>query len=196
MFHAKTHAPTAPDAVKTVERPFYPLLFSPQKIDLEGEEEHHVRRRVAFDAFDGSLVLLSRPSQHHHRGCLLRARSGSFASSSSLSSPPATQFAVKNERAIRHALRAQNDDENDENTSSLSTSLAKSLAEELCLLSVGAADASNGSFCERKKALKRRLLIASLLEEAEAEVNTRRRRGKTSTMTVKTTKAEIERELQ
>ena len=125
----------------------------------------------------------------------LRARSGSFASSSSLSSPPATQFAVKNERAIRHALRAQNDDENDENTSSLSTSLAKSLAEELCSLSVGAADASNGSFMERKKALEKALLMASLLEEAEAEVNDAKKTRKTSTMTVKTTKAEIEREL-
>ena len=125
----------------------------------------------------------------------LRARSGSFASSSSLSSPPATQFAVKNERVNRHALRAQNDDENDENTSSLSTSLAKSLAEELCSLSVGAADASNGSFMERKKALEKALLMASLLEEAEAEVNDVKKTRKTSTMTVKTTKAEIEREL-
>ena len=69
MFRAKTRARRRLTRVKTVERPFYPLLFSPQKIDLEGEEEHHVRRRVAFDAFDGSLVLSSRPLQHHHRGC-------------------------------------------------------------------------------------------------------------------------------
>ena len=190
MFRAKTRARRRLTRVKTVERPFYPLLFSPQKIiRFRGRRRascppsSRVRRvRRVVGVVVATIAAPSSRLLRFERGPVRSRRLHLCLHHPRLNSPSKTRvFASSHSGAVsRKRRRAKR---------------PKSLAEELCSLSVGAADASNGSFMERKKALEKALLMASLLEEAEAEVNDAKKTRKTSTMTVKKTKAEIEREL-